>query len=71
MTAIEAALGCIARAQIEGRPPVYLAVHEMDIIGHSQNALSTRLPEAAKLGKVHGRYRDGKKFKEWGPVVPA
>ena len=70
-TAISLALDRIAEAQIPGRPPVYKAVHELGFDGHSQNALATRLSEAAALAppRVHGRYRAGVKFKEWGPPL--
>lgn len=70
-TAISLALDRIAEAQIAGQPPVYKAVHELGFDGHSQNALATRLSEAAaaKPPVVHGRYRAGKRFKEWGPPL--
>ena len=44
----------------------YLAVHEMNIYGYSENCVATRLPELAKEGKVIGRYRKGFNYKEWG-----
>ena len=69
MTAIAAALARLTEAQRPGQAPVYLAVHELGFDGHSQNALATRLSEAARLGLVAGRYRAGKKFKEWGPAL--
>ena len=65
MTAIASAMARITAAQRPGQAPVYLAVHEMGFDGHSQNALATRLSEAARIGLVAGRYRTSKKFKEW------
>lgn len=53
---------CILR-RLEGSMP--LAVHELDIHGHSQNALATELSVMARLGLVGGRYRPTKRFKEW------
>jgi hypothetical protein len=43
----------------------WLAVHELNIIGISDNAAATRLSELAKQGKVVSRFRTGKRFKEW------
>lgn len=42
-----------------------LAVHELNITGHSQNALATELSFMAKDGLVVGTYRKGERFKEW------
>lgn len=42
-----------------------LAVHELNIIGHSQNALATDLSILSREGKVVGRYRVGFRYKEW------
>ena len=42
-----------------------LAVHELNIPGHSENALATELPRMAREGLVLGRYRPTKRFKEW------
>ncbi|GAG08177.1 unnamed protein product [marine sediment metagenome] len=46
----------------------YLAVHEFDLTGYSENNLASRLPELAKAGKVIGRYRKGQSYKEWGLI---
>ncbi len=43
----------------------YLAVHEMKIIGYSENNICTRVSELAKSGIIEGRYRKGFNFKEW------
>lgn len=42
-----------------------LAVHELDIIGVSDNAAATRLSEAAADGLVIGITRRGCRYKEW------
>lgn len=42
-----------------------LAVHEMGIIGYSENNLATRMSEYAREGWVEGTYRKGQQFKEW------
>lgn len=44
------------------------AVHELNIVGVSQNAAATRLSEMAKLGRVGSQVRPGKRFKEWWPL---
>ena len=48
----------------------WLAVHEIEVRGYSENSLATRLSELAKDGKVKGRTRQGKAFKEWCRVIP-
>lgn len=53
----------IAKIKYEG---CYLALHEFNIKGVSQNSIGSRLPELAKEDKVFGRYRKGENFKEWG-----
>lgn len=45
--------------------PTWVAVHEMRIEGYSQNCVATRLPEMERAGRVVGRVRGGKRFKEW------
>lgn len=52
----------LARLTSAGIP---LAVHELNIQGHSENAMATELSTMARLGLVQGRYRPGKAFKEW------
>lgn len=42
-----------------------LAVHELGIWGHSENALATELSIMAKDELAWGTIRPGKKFKEW------
>ena len=42
-----------------------LAIHELNIPGHSENALATELPRMAREGLVWGHYRPGCRFKEW------
>lgn len=50
----------------------WLAAHELQIIGYSENALCTRLSELAKEQRVTGRTRAGKHYKEWSvPCVMA
>ena len=46
-----------------------LAVHEFNIMGYSENCLATRVSELAVEGKLFSRYREGKRFKEWGLTV--
>ena len=53
------------------KSPCPLAVHELGIIGISENAAASRLPELARAGKVIGTYRPGKPFKEWQLVRPS
>lgn len=45
-----------------GRP---VAVHELGVIGYSENNLATRLSELARAGVVVGARRPGFAFKEW------
>lgn len=33
--------------------------------GYSENTIASRLPDLARDGKIAGRFRDGKPFKEW------
>lgn len=47
------------------KPDIWLAVHEFPYMGTNENTLASRLPELALDGKVEGRYRQGKRFKEW------
>ena len=49
--------------RLKGQQP--LAVHELNIMGHSENALATELSTMARKGLVEGRYRPTKRFKEW------
>lgn len=42
-----------------------LAVHELAILAHSENALATELSIMARQGLTVGVYREGKRFKEW------
>ncbi len=42
-----------------------LAVHELALTGISENAAATRLSELARAGRVVGRFRRGRAFKEW------
>lgn len=46
----------------------FMAVHEMEVMAHSQNSISTRLSELAKAGLVVGRYRSGFRYKEWALI---
>ena len=48
----------------------WLAVHEFQIIGVSENAAETRLSELAREGKVIGRVRPGCAYKEWSIRTP-
>ena len=50
--------------------PVALAVHELNIMGVSDNAAATRLSELAHDGKVIGTIRNGTHYKEWRIVEP-
>ena len=45
--------------------PLALAVHELALVGYSENNLATRLSELQAAGKVIGTRRPGKQFKEW------
>lgn len=49
--------------------PTSLAVHEFNIFGHSETAISARLREMAKDGNVVGRVRPGTALKEWSLVA--
>lgn len=49
--------------RLKGQQP--LAVHELKIMGHSENALATELSKMATAGLTQGRYRPSKRFKEW------
>lgn len=49
--------------RLKGQMP--LAVHELHITGHSENALATELSIMARMGLCAGRYRPAKRFKEW------
>ena len=42
-----------------------LAIHEMQIAGHSETALSARTRELVRDGFISGKRREGKAFKEW------
>lgn len=42
-----------------------LAVHEMGIIGYSENNIATRMSDYAREGWVEGTYRKGQSYKEW------
>lgn len=60
--------------RLDQEPPgTYLAVHEFNIPGVSENSLASRLPELAKSGAVVSRIREGKPYKEWAlaEVAPA
>ncbi len=65
MTALQKALTRMAEAQVPGQPTRYLAIHELGFDGSSQNALATRMSEAERGGKVIGRYRSSKRYKEY------
>lgn len=41
------------------------AIHEMNIMGHSQTALSARTRELARAGIVEGFRPEGKPWKVW------
>ena len=42
-----------------------LAVHELNIMGYSENNLATRCSELARAGKISSRYRKKTHYKEW------
>lgn len=42
------------------------AVHEIGIIGYSQNNIATRLNELEREGLLISNFRHGKRVKEWG-----
>jgi hypothetical protein len=52
----------------------FVSVEDLPIIGVSSNAAATRLSELQEKGLAVGRYRSGKRFKEWArrrePVAP-
>lgn len=52
----------VRRLKELGKP---VAVHELGVIGYSENNLATRLSELAKAGIVIGARRPGFAFKEW------
>jgi len=41
------------------------AVHEIKIMGSSENSVATKLAEAGRDGFVIGEYRKGERFKDW------
>jgi hypothetical protein len=45
------------------------AVHEIPVIGYSENNIATRLSELARAGRVVGRIRKGESFKEWAVAI--
>jgi len=47
----------------------WLAVHEFNLIGVSENSIASRLPELALAGKVVSRVRKGENWKEWHLAV--
>lgn len=57
-----ARLAIMERLRESGKP---LAVHELNIYGHSENAMATELSDMARDGLVVGKYREGFKYKEW------
>lgn len=57
-----ARIALMERLSSAGKP---LAVHELNIFGHSQNALATELSIMARRGEVVGNYRTGERYKEW------
>lgn len=63
-TAREAVL---RRLRCSERP---LAIHEFQIIGHSENAIATRISTLSQAGIIVGSYRKGFKFKEWSIARP-
>lgn len=59
---IKAADAILARLREAGRP---LPVHELNIMGVSENGAATRLAEMARQGLVIGVPVPGKRFKSW------
>lgn len=59
----ETARQAILRVLGNARRP--MAIHELEIIGHSQISLARRIYELAREGKVASVDREGKNFKEW------
>ena len=47
-----------------------LALFEFKIMGCSESAISARLRESAREGKVIGHYRKGENFKRWSLAKP-
>ena len=53
------------RERLKTAPEPFLAVHELSLIGASENSAATRLSEMAKAGEVVGRYRKNANYKEF------
>lgn len=64
MTTSERILNFLADDQAEN-PTSWVAVHEITLMGASDCAISARLRELARDGRVESRMREGKRFKEW------
>ena len=65
----ETARQSLLRVLGDARRPI--AVHELEIIGHSQNALATEISDMAREGILAGNYRAGFRFKEWVLATPS
>lgn len=50
-------------AALSGNP--WRIIREISLIGVSECSASARLREMARTGEVEGRFREGKKEKEW------
>lgn len=59
---MKAADAILARLREAGRP---LPVHELNIMGVSENGAATRLAEMARAGLVVGVPTPGKRYKSW------
>ena len=53
------------RARLRDAVEPFLAVHEFNLPGVSDNSLASRLPEMALAGEVVSRFAKGKPYKLW------
>lgn len=56
----------LKRLKEAGQP---LAIHELCLMGYSENNLATRISELAADGLIVGSFRPGTHFKEWKPAA--
>lgn len=54
---------------LTANPESWFAVHELNITDVSECAASARLRELARDGRVIGKTRKGKSFKEWSILI--
>lgn len=65
LTARQAIINRLAEVRDKEGRGGWLAVHELHIWGHGENAMATELSKMCRDGLVAGRFREGERFKEW------